>query len=130
MNYNVDEDLLYTKNHEWVRCEDDDVVTVGISDYAREQLGDIVHMELPEVGQEVIAGQEAGVVESVKAASDIYSPVNGTVVEVNQALKDDLTLVTTDSHHLGWMFKVRIANEAALDELLDADAYRSLIEPE
>lgn len=116
-------ELRYARSHEWARL-DDDVVTVGISDYAQDALGDVVYVELPAVGQALDAGREAGVVESVKAASDIYAPASGTVVAINEALEDAPERVNEDPYGDGWFFKMEVDSAADLDELLDADGYR------
>ncbi|EIM00992.1 MULTISPECIES: glycine cleavage system protein GcvH [Rhodanobacter] len=123
-------DLKFLKSHEWARVEDDGLVRVGISDHAQGQLGDLVYVELPEVGASVQAGNGAVVLESVKAASDIYSPVSGEVVEVNEALSDKPEIINEDAYGDGWIFTVRMSDRAELDELLDADAYAELIENE
>jgi glycine cleavage system H protein len=114
----------YTKEHEWIRVEGD-TATVGITDFAQGQLGDVVFVELPEAGKQVEQGGEAAVVESVKAASDVYAPVSGEVVEANQALVDDSSLVNSDPEGEGWFFRVRLSDPSQLDGLMDADAYRS-----
>ena len=119
---NIPADLRYAASHEWARLEADGTVTVGNSDHAQEALGDVVFVELPEVGAELAAGQEAGVVESVKAASDIYTPIAGEIVAVNEALVDSPELVNTDPY-ANWFFKVKPADAAELDKLLDADGY-------
>ncbi len=121
------EEFLYTEDHEWVLVEDD-IVTVGISDFAQDALGDIVFVELPEVGYQVEAGKTFGVVESVKAVSDIYAPVTGEVVEVNDELPDTPELVNTSPYEGAWMIKVKLDNPAELDELLDAEGYQSFVE--
>jgi len=123
-------DLKFNKSHEWARVEDGGLVRVGISDHAQGQLGDLVYVELPEIGASVTAGNAAAVVESVKAASDIYSPVSGEVVEVNETLNDKPETINEDAFGEGWIFAVRISNRAELDELLDASAYEELIENE
>lgn len=123
-------DLKFNKSHEWARVEDGGLVRVGISDHAQGQLGDLVYVELPEIGASVTAGNAAAVVESVKAASDIYSPVSGEVVEVNEALNDKPETINEDAYGEGWIFAVRISNRAELDDLLDASAYEELIENE
>ncbi|MDY6847727.1 MAG: glycine cleavage system protein GcvH [Geoalkalibacter sp.] len=123
------EELKYTEEHEWVLVEDD-VVSVGITDFAQDSLGDIVFVELPEVGARVEAGKAFGVVESVKAVSDIYSPVTGEVVEVNEELPDEPEVLNTSPYEDGWMVKIRYSEPEELDELLDADAYRELTEEE
>lgn len=115
-------DLKFSKDHEWLRTEGDSA-TVGISDYAQEQLGDIVYVELPEVGQEIAAGAQAAVVESVKAASEVYAPVSGRVTEINGALEDDPALVNTDAMGKGWFFKLKLADAAGLNGLMDEPAY-------
>jgi glycine cleavage system H protein len=121
------EEFLYTEDHEWVLVEDD-IVTVGISDFAQDSLGDIVFVELPEVGYQVEAGKTFGVVESVKAVSDIYTPITGEVVEVNDELPDTPELVNTSPYEGAWMIKVKLDNPAELDGLLDAEAYQSFVE--
>jgi glycine cleavage system H protein len=120
-------DIRYTKEHEWVRV-DGQVATVGISNHAQEQLGDVVFVELPEVGRTVGQNAAMAVVESVKAASDVYAPISGEVVEVNDALTDDPALVNGDAEGAGWFCKLKIANPAELDALMDAAAYRSFVE--
>ena len=119
---NIPADLRYAASHEWVRLEADGTVTVGISDHAQEALGDVVFVELPEVGSSLNAGQEAGVVESVKAASDIYAPIAGEVIAVNQVLTDSPEQVNSDPYG-SWFFKLQPSNAADIDALLDADAY-------
>ena len=118
--------LKYSKDHEWVRVEGD-VGTVGISDYAQEQLGDVVYVELPEVGRTVAQNEEAAVVESVKAASEVYAPVSGEVVEVNQALEDDPALVNGDPTGEGWFLKLRLSAPGELDGLMDDAAYAEYV---
>ena len=119
---NVPANLKYTKSHEWVRVEADGTVTVGITDHAQELLGDLVFVELPDVGKELAAEQEAAVVESVKAASDVYAPIAGTVVAVNDAVPDAPESVNQDAY-AAWLFKMKPANAADIDALLDAAAY-------
>jgi glycine cleavage system H protein len=116
--------VYYTKEHEWVSVEGDQA-TVGITDFAQGQLGDIVFVELPEAGKTVEQGGDAAVVESVKAASDVYAPVSGEVTEPNQALVDDPSLGNTDPEGQGWFFRLRLSDTAELDGLMDADAYKS-----
>jgi glycine cleavage system H protein len=123
-------DLKFQKSHEWVRVEQDGTVTVGISDHAQGALGDLVYVELPEVGSSVQAGNGVAVVESVKAASDIYAPVSGEVTEVNTVLSDKPETINEDAYGDGWIFKMKLDDKAELDELLDADAYAELIENE
>ena len=118
--------LYFTREHEWLRVEND-VATIGISDHAQEALGDIVFAEVPEAGRKVSKGQEAAVVESVKAASDVYAPVSGEVVEGNQALADDPSVVNTDPEGEGWFFKVRLDDPGELEGLMDEAAYREWI---
>ncbi len=118
--------LKYSKDHEWVRMEGD-IATVGISDYAQEQLGDVVYVELPEAGRTVAQNEEAAVVESVKAASEVYAPVSGEVVEVNQALEDDPALVNGDPTGEGWFLKLRLSAPGELDGLMDEAAYADFV---
>jgi len=120
-------DLKYSKSHEWVRDEGDGTVTVGITDHAQELLGDLVFVELPEVGTPVVAEGECAVVESVKAASDIYSPLSGEIVEVNQALADAPESINEDAYGDGWIFKVKLSDSAELNDLLDADGYTEIM---
>ena len=124
----IPEELKFAGSHEWARLEEDGLVTVGISDHAQEALGDVVFVEHPEVGQAVSAGTEAGVVESVKAASDIYAPVSGTVVAVNDVLEDAPETVNQDPYGDGWFFRIQPDDVAELEELLDARAYAELCE--
>jgi glycine cleavage system H protein len=123
------EDLKYTEEHEWVMVEDD-VVTVGITDFAQDALGDVVFVELPDDGSTVESGKSFGVVESVKAVSDIYAPVSGEVVEVNEELPDTPELVNTSPYEDGWMVKIKLADTSELDALLDADVYKAFVEEE
>ena len=116
--------LYFTKEHEWVRVEGD-IATVGISDYAQAQLGDVVFVEVPKAGTRVNRGSEAAVVESVKAASDVYAPVSGEVVEGNEAVTDDPSLVNSDPEGAGWFFRVRLADNHELSDLMSADQYKS-----
>ena len=122
-------ELRYAASHEWARLEDG-LIAVGISDFAQESLGDVVYVELPEVDQEAQAGTEIGVVESVKAAADIYAPVSGTVVEVNTALEDAPELVNQDPYGSGWFYKLDPQDLTELDDLLDADGYQEQCEAE
>ena len=121
------EDLKYTEEHEWVQVEDE-IVTVGITDFAQDALGDVVFVELPDEGSSIDAGKSFGVVESVKAVSDIYSPVSGEVVEVNAELPDTPELVNTSPYEDGWMVKIKLNDTAELDDLLDADGYKAFVE--
>ena len=115
--------VYYTKEHEWVSVEAD-TATIGITDFAQGQLGDVVFVEVPEAGRKVSRGGEAAVVESVKAASDVYSPVGGEVIEGNQALVDDPALVNSDPEGEGWFFKLRLEDTAEVNDLLNADQYK------
>jgi len=121
---NLPEDLKYSKTHEWARLESDGIVRVGISDFAQEQLGDVVYVELPEIGRKVKAGQDCAVVESVKAASDIYSPVTGEIVAINVDLQTAPEFLNQDSY-AAWIFAVRCDDLTELDRLLDAAGYRT-----
>ncbi len=123
---NLPANLRYAKSHEWVLDHQDGTVSIGITDHAQEALGDVVFVELPEVGQTLSQGKEFGVIESVKAASDLYSPVNGEVIEVNEALEDSPETVNDAPYEGGWMMKVRLTDQN-LDGLLDADAYQATI---
>ena len=123
-------DLKFLKSHEWARVEDDGLVRVGISEHAQGQLGDLVYVELPEIGAAVNTGIGVAVVESVKAASDIYTPVSGEIVEVNELLNDKPEIINEDPYEAGWIFLVRPSDRAELDELLDANDYEALIENE
>ncbi|MDQ8037256.1 MAG: glycine cleavage system protein GcvH [Pedobacter sp.] len=122
-------ELKYAPSHEWVRV-DGDVATVGITDHAQDALGDLVYVELPEVGDTVAAQDEAGVVESVKAASDIYAPVSGEIIAVNEALTDSPEIVNSDPYHDGWMYKIRMSDVAELEDLLSAEDYDAKVEAE
>lgn len=121
-------DLRFLRSHEWVRREDSRRAVVGISDYAQAQLGDLVYVELPKVGDRVKAGDACAVVESVKAASDVYSPVSGVVVAVNESLSEKPEMINEDAYGEGWLFAVEMDDPAELDELLDADRYAALLE--
>jgi glycine cleavage system H protein len=121
-------DLKFQKTHEWVRVEQDGTVTVGISDHAQGALGDLVYVELPELGSSVQAGNGVAVVESVKAASDIYAPVSGEVIAVNEVLSDKPETINEDAYGEGWIFKLKLSDKTELDELLDADAYAEIAE--
>ena len=117
-------ELKYASTHEWVRIEGDLVVT-GISDHAQDALGDLVYVETPEVGQQITAGEQAGVVESVKTASDIHAPVSGTVVEINANLEDDPDFVNDDPYGKGWIYKIKPDNIADVEQLLSSTAYEA-----
>lgn len=118
--------MKYTEEHEWLRPEGD-ALTVGITDYATEQLGDIVFVELPETGRDVKKGDEIVVLESVKAASDILAPIDGTITEVNQAIADDPSLVNSDPLGKGWFFRIKPAEGASIDGFMDEAAYKAMI---
>ncbi|GHC11563.1 glycine cleavage system protein GcvH [Cerasicoccus arenae] len=123
---NVPADLKYTKDHEWLRAEADGTATIGITDHAQSSLGDITFVELPSVGDSIVKGDAFGAVESVKAASDLYAPVSGEVVAINEALENEPESVNSDSYGAGWMIRIKIdASEVA--DLLDADAYGKLL---
>ena len=127
---NIPVDLKYARTHEWVRLNDDGTVTVGISDNAQEQLGDMVFVEVPEVGQNVEATEACAVVESVKAASDVYAPVSGEITAVNEVLTDTPETVNQDAYGAGWIFRMQPAELPELDTLMDAEAYESFIASE
>ncbi|WLD58958.1 glycine cleavage system protein GcvH [Salinispirillum sp. LH 10-3-1] len=119
---NTPADLKYTNTHEWILI-DGDTITVGITDFAQEQLGDVVFVDLPEVDAEVVAGDGIAVVESVKAASDIYAPVTGTIIAINESLEDAPELVNSDPFEDGWFFKMKVHDESELEGFMDADSY-------
>jgi len=120
--------VKYTKDHEWVRIEGDGTCTVGITDYAQEQLGELVYVELPEIDTEVEQGVESGVIESVKAAGDLKSPVTGSVVEVNESLGDEPGKINEDPMGEGWIFKVKLAEASGVDDLMDQAEYDDYVE--
>jgi glycine cleavage system H protein len=120
--------IKYSEDHEWVDAKEDDLVVIGITDFAQEQLGDLVYVELPEVGDECTKGDNISVIESVKAASDLVAPVSGSIIEVNSRLEDEPEIVTEDSMGEGWFIKVKLSDPAELDELMDEEAYNSFIE--
>ena len=126
----VRDDVRYLASHEWVKLEADETAVVGISDHAQDALGDVVYVELPEIDQVITAGDEAGVVESVKAASDVYAPISGTVCAVNEVLEDAPETVNSDAYADGWFFKMQPADVGELEELLDAEAYSEVCEAE
>lgn len=121
-------ELKYASSHEWARLESDGTVVVGITDHAQEALGDIVYIELPEMGAAVDAGTEVAVVESVKAASDIYSPITGEVVEINPALEDEPETVNSSPYADGWLFRVKVGSTDELEEMMDADGYQAAVD--
>ncbi len=127
---NIPAELKYVSSHEWIRVEGDGTVTVGITDHAQELLGDVVFVELPEAGADLGTGDDAGVVESVKAASDIYSPLSGEIVAINEALEETPESVNSDPYGDGWFFRIKLNDPAELDELLSAEAYAELCESE
>lgn len=122
--------LRYAASHEWILDNGDGTVTIGISDHAQEALGDVVFVDLPEIGTQLAKGDEFGVIESVKAASDLYAPVDGEIVEVNEALEDAPETVNESPYEDGWIMKVRLDDQSALDDLLDADAYQAVVDAE
>lgn len=124
----VPEDVLFMESHEWARRETQDTVTVGISDYAQDQLGDVVFVELPQPGREVSKGDQVAVIESVKTASDIYSPVSGVIIDVNASLETAPEQINESPYRDGWLFRVRASDIGELDSLLGEDAYRKLTE--
>lgn len=126
----IPQELKYTKSHEWVQSNQDGSVTVGITDHAQDLMGDMVYVDLPEVGAKLEVGQDCAVVESVKAASDVYTPVSGEIVEVNAAVIDNPDMLNKDPYGEGWMFRLEPSNAADLDGLMDADAYNELVESE
>ncbi len=119
------QELFYTKSHEWISFENG-IATIGITDFAQHQLSDLTFVELPDSGQTVSSGDEVAVVESVKAAADVYAPISGDIVEVNNALEDDPEIVNRDAFGEGWIFKINVKNESELDELMDADSYQEI----
>lgn len=121
-------DLKYTNDHEWVRSGADGIVRIGVTDYAQDALGDVVFVELPSVGAELGGGAVCGEIESTKSVSEVYSPLEGVVTAVNQAIVDDPSLVNSDPYESGWILEMRMSDPSAIDALLDADAYRSLTE--
>lgn len=120
-------DLKFTRTHEWVESSPDGIMTIGITEHAQQLLGDMVFVDLPEEGNEVIAGEEFGVVESVKAASDVYAPIGGVIVGVNQRVSENPALVNSDPYGAGWLIKIKANNLAELENLLNADEYQNEI---
>ncbi|PIE41523.1 MAG: glycine cleavage system protein H [Gammaproteobacteria bacterium] len=127
---NLPSELRYLSSHEWVRVEDDGTAVVGITDHAQNAMGDLVFVETPEVGSTVSATEEAGVVESVKAASDIYAPLSGEIVAVNEALEDSPETVNQDPYGDGWMFRIKLSDPSELDKMLSAEDYEALVSEE
>jgi len=126
----IPSELKYSKEHEWVRIDDDGHAIVGITDHAQELLGDMVYVELPEVGTNIAVEDETGVVESVKAASDVYAPVSGEIIEVNEDLVDEPESINSEPYESGWLYKVELANESDVEALLTPDEYADLIADE
>ncbi|WP_100656545.1 glycine cleavage system protein GcvH [Alteromonas flava] len=125
---NIPKELRYTATHEWVRPEGDGVFTVGITEHAQDLLGDMVFVELPDVGDQVSTGDDIVVAESVKAASDVYAPISGEIIAVNEDLEDSPELVNSDPFGDGWMFKIKADDASEVDALLDADGYEASID--
>lgn len=126
----IPSDLKYVASHEWIRDEGDGVVTIGVTDHAQDLLGDVVFVELPEVGSEFASGDDIGVVESVKAASDVYAPLSGEIVAINEDLEDSPELVNSDPYGDGWFIQLRLSDTTELEQLLDAEGYAELCEAE
>ena len=126
----IPSELKYVASHEWIRDEGDGSVTIGITDHAQDLLGDVVFVELPDVGAEFSAGEDTGVVESVKAASDVYAPLSGKIVAINEDLEDSPELVNSDPYGDGWFFRVELTDDSELKELLDSEGYAELCESE
>lgn len=123
---NLPQGLSYVSSHEWIRNEGDGIVTIGVTDFAQEQLGDVVFVELPDVGTQLTSEDECGVIESVKAASDLFAPVSGEVIAINEQLDDDPELVNSDPYGDAWLLQIRLTNPEELEHLLDAEAYSQL----
>jgi|TARA_B100000795_G_scaffold130607_1_gene97465 glycine cleavage system H protein len=123
---NLPQGLSYVSSHEWIRNEGDGIVTIGVTDFAQEQLGDVVFVELPDVGTQLTSEDEFGVIESVKAASDLFAPVSGEVIAINEQLDDDPELVNSDPYGDAWLLQIRLTNPEELEHLLDAEAYSQL----
>ncbi len=121
-------DIKFTEDHEWIRMEDDETAVCGISEYAQDQLGELVFIELPETGIEVSQGSEAAVIESVKAAGELKAPVSGTIVEINEALADEPEIVNNDPQGDGWFIKIKVQDISELDALMDEDAYQKYVD--
>jgi glycine cleavage system H protein len=125
---NIPEDLKYTREHEWIKIEDD-IITIGITDFAQSELGDIVYVELPEIDEELEGDESFSTIESVKAASDIFMPVSGIIVEVNNELEDNSAFINEDPYG-SWIIKVKVTDESELDDFMNADEYREFCEKE
>jgi len=121
-------DIKFTEDHEWIRMEDDETGVCGISEYAQDQLGELVFIELPETGTEVSQGSEAAVIESVKAAGELKAPVSGTIIEVNEALAEEPEIVNNDPQGDGWFIKIKVQDTSELESLMDEDAYQQYVE--
>lgn len=119
---NIPKELKYSESHEWVKV-DGDVATIGVSDHAQSELGDIVFVELPEVGDNAVKDEACGTIEAVKTVSDLNTPVSGEILEINEALEDEPTLINSDCYEAGWIIKVKIEDASELDDLMDAEAY-------
>ncbi|HEC96398.1 MAG TPA: glycine cleavage system protein GcvH [Euryarchaeota archaeon] len=130
MEYEVRNDRLYTKTHEWAKIEEGNKARVGLTDYAVKKLGDIVYIELPEVGTEITKGSEAGTVDSVKASESIYAPLSGKVIEVNSEVTEDVTKIMESPYDEGWLFLIEISNSEEINELLKPEDYEKLIQEE
>lgn len=124
----IPKELRYTRTHEWVRFEEDGLLVIGITEHAQSQLGELVFVDLPDIGILVHASDEVAVIESVKAASDVYSPISGKIVEINEELEESPSLVNSDPYHDGWLFKIDPSDTEELNELLDEDAYAEFLE--
>ncbi len=124
----VPQELHYSESHEWIQMDENHVATIGITDHAQDQLGEVVFVELPEVGSEVHAGEEAVVVESVKTAADVYSPLTGEVVEINNSLEDEPNQVNHTPYAEGWLFKVKVTNEKELEKMMTAEDYTAQLQ--
>ena len=124
----IPKDIIYLKSHEWARIENDNSITIGITDYAQDQLGDIVFIELPELGRTLVRGEEVAIVESVKAASDIYTPISGEVVMINEKIIESPEIVNISPYEEGWFYKMKPSNREELDNLLSPEEYKKLCE--
>jgi len=124
----IPNDLRYSRSHEWLRSEDDDIYSVGITDHAQSQLGDLVFVDLPQTPLEVHAGDEVAVIESVKTAADVYSPVSGEIVEINTELAENPGRINKDPYGEGWLFRIKVADQSEIQKLLDAKRYQSEID--
>lgn len=123
----VPKDYRYTESHEWVRIEEDNVITIGITDYAQEKLGDIVSIDLPRVGDEIERGEPVGMIDSQKASTEVFAPVSGVVLEINELINDDPAVINTDPYEEGWLIRIEVEDLEQIDELLSADDYEELL---